>query len=53
VIFIRGGEIDLDDILEGLPLERASFPLKYPGLPLSVWWFRIPNTLKTKWPVKP
>jgi hypothetical protein len=30
---IRCGNIDLDDILEGIPTTRASFPLQYLGLP--------------------
>jgi hypothetical protein len=37
VVPIRCHVIDLDDILGGLPLIRSSFPMKYLGLPLSVW----------------
>ena len=40
VIPIRCGNIDLDDVLQGMPAERASFPIKYLGLPLSVWSLR-------------
>jgi hypothetical protein len=36
VVPIRCGSIDLDDVLEGIPATRASFPLRYLGLPLSV-----------------
>jgi hypothetical protein len=32
--------IDLDDVLEGIPATRATFPLRYLGLPLSVWCLR-------------
>jgi hypothetical protein len=32
--------IDLDDILHGTPVLRATFPLKYLGLPLSPWCLR-------------
>jgi hypothetical protein len=32
--------IDLDEVLEGIPAARASFPLRYPGLSLSVWSLR-------------
>jgi hypothetical protein len=34
---IRCGEIDLDDVLQDIPAARASFPLQYLGLPLSIW----------------
>ncbi|KAK1669188.1 hypothetical protein QYE76_057347 [Lolium multiflorum] len=37
VIPIHCHDIDLDDVLGGLPVIRASFPIKYLGLPLSVW----------------
>jgi hypothetical protein len=37
VIPIHCHEVDLDDVLGGLPVIRASFPIKYLGLPLSVW----------------
>jgi hypothetical protein len=37
VVPIRCGQIDLDNILEGILVSRASFPLRYLGLPLSVW----------------
>ncbi|KAM0838878.1 hypothetical protein ACQ4PT_060692 [Festuca glaucescens] len=36
VVPIRCDGVDLDDILRGLPVLKASFPLKYLGLPLSV-----------------
>jgi hypothetical protein len=36
VVPIRCGALNLDDILEGVPAARASFPLRYLGLPLSV-----------------
>ena len=32
---IRCDGIDLDDILAGIPAARATFPIKYLGLPLS------------------
>jgi hypothetical protein len=28
--------IDLDEVLQGIPATQASFPLRYLGLPLSV-----------------
>jgi hypothetical protein len=37
VVPIRCPHIDLDDVLAGIPATRTSFPLKYLGLPLSVW----------------
>jgi hypothetical protein len=37
VVPIHCDEINLDDILEGILATRTSFPLKYLGLPLSVW----------------
>jgi mannosylglycoprotein endo-beta-mannosidase len=36
VVLIHYNSIDLDEVLGGLPITRASFPLKYLGLPLSV-----------------
>src|SRR4051794_14217070 len=36
VVPIRCGQVNIDEVLDGLPLERASFPLKYLGLPLSI-----------------
>jgi hypothetical protein len=36
VVLIRCDLINLNDVLEGIPASRASFPLKYLGLPLSV-----------------
>lgn len=36
VVPIRCRNLDLDNILHGLPAKRATFPLKYLGLPLSV-----------------
>lgn len=40
VIPIRCGHINLSDILQNLPAARGSFPMKYLGLPLSVWRLR-------------
>jgi hypothetical protein len=40
VVPIRCENIDLDNVLEGLPATRATFPLRYLGLPLSVWCLR-------------
>jgi hypothetical protein len=37
VVPIRCAHVDLDDVLEGIPAARATSPLKYLGLPLSVW----------------
>jgi hypothetical protein len=37
VVLIHCNGINLDEVLGGLPFTRASFPLKYLGLPLSVW----------------
>jgi hypothetical protein len=37
---IRCDNIDLDEVLEGIPATRASFPLRYLGLPLLVWSLR-------------
>jgi hypothetical protein len=34
---IRCDQINLDEVLEALPAERATFPLWYLGLPLSIW----------------
>jgi hypothetical protein len=36
VVPIRCGQVDMDDILHGIPVERASFPIKYLGLPLTM-----------------
>jgi hypothetical protein len=36
VVPIRCGQVDIDSILDGVPAARASFALRYPGLPLSV-----------------
>ena len=40
IVPIRCGQVDLDAILDGLPVVRATFPLRYLGLPLSVWRLR-------------
>jgi mannosylglycoprotein endo-beta-mannosidase len=40
VVPIRCQNIDLNDVLEVIPATRASFPLRYLGLPLSVWCLR-------------
>jgi hypothetical protein len=40
VVPIRCEDIDLDIILEGIPAAHATFPLRYLGLPLSVWSLR-------------
>jgi hypothetical protein len=37
---IRCNNIDLDDILEGIPATHALFSLRYLGLPLSLWSLR-------------
>jgi hypothetical protein len=37
VVPIRCQDIDLDEVLHGLPVIRGSFPVKYLGLPLSIW----------------
>jgi hypothetical protein len=37
VIPIRCQDIDINEVLDGVPVIRASFPIKYLGLPLSVW----------------
>jgi hypothetical protein len=37
VVPIRCDNIDLDEVLQGIPAMCASFPLRYLGLPLSVW----------------
>ena len=34
---IRCHHLNLEHILQGLPANRASFPIRYLGLPLSVW----------------
>ena len=38
---IRCGNLDLGQITQGLPAVRASFPLRYLGLPLSLWKLKI------------
>jgi hypothetical protein len=42
--------VDLDDVLEGIPATRASFPLHYLGLSLSVWclWRRYFQLIEDK-----
>jgi hypothetical protein len=35
VVLIRCANIDLDEIMEILPIQRANFPIKYLGLPLT------------------
>jgi hypothetical protein len=40
IVPIRCGQINLDEVLEGILTTRASFPLHYLGLPLSVWSLR-------------
>ena len=37
VVPIRCNHLDLEQILQSMPAARASFPVKYLGLPLSVW----------------
>lgn len=37
VVPIRCGSISLPHVTQSLPAARASFPMKYLGLPLSVW----------------
>ena len=37
VVPIRRGEVNLDEVLSGLPVIRGFFPIKYLGLLLSVW----------------
>ena len=37
VVPIKCANINLDDVLEAIPATRTSFPLRYLGLPLSVW----------------
>jgi hypothetical protein len=34
---IRCVHIDLDAILDGIPVEPATFPIKYLSIPLSIW----------------
>lgn len=36
VMLIRYACLDLDDVLEGTPVTRASFPMKYLGLPVAM-----------------
>jgi hypothetical protein len=40
VVSIRCNNIDLDNVLQGIPATCATFPLQYLGLPLSVWCLR-------------
>jgi hypothetical protein len=40
VVPIRCEDIDLDVVLEGIQAVHATFPLRYLGLPLSVWRLR-------------
>jgi hypothetical protein len=40
VVPTRCGNIDLNDVLEGIPATRATFPLRYLGLTHSVWSLR-------------
>jgi hypothetical protein len=40
VAAIRCANIDLNDILHDIPASRASFPMRYLGLPLSIWCLR-------------
>ena len=37
VVPIRCANVDLDHVLSAVPVSRATFPMKYLGLPLSVW----------------
>jgi hypothetical protein len=37
VVPIRCGDLNLEDILEGLPELRYKFPMRYLGLTLSAW----------------
>lgn len=41
VVPIRCDGVNLDLILDGLPVVRASFPMRYLGLPLSTWKLRL------------
>jgi hypothetical protein len=36
----RCQNIDLDDVLDGILATRATFPLQYLGLPLSIWFLQ-------------
>ena len=38
---IRCRHLQLDNILQNFPAARSSFPIKYPGLPLSVWQLKV------------
>jgi hypothetical protein len=40
VAAIRCANIDLNDILHDIPASRAYFPMRYLGLPLSIWCLR-------------
>jgi hypothetical protein len=48
VVPIRCGDINLDDILEGIPAARTTFPMRYLGLPLSVWQLKRNPHLERK-----
>lgn len=37
---IRCNHLELEPILRSIPVTRATFPIKYLGLPLSVWQLR-------------
>ena len=41
VVPIRCRHLHLDTILQNFPAARASFPIKYLGLPLSVWQLKV------------
>ena len=41
VVPIRCRHLQLDNILQNFPAARASFPIKYLGLPLSVWRLKV------------
>jgi hypothetical protein len=43
VVSIRCGNLNLDEILEGLPVLRSKFHMRYLGLPLSVWQLKRVN----------
>ena len=37
VVPIRCQDIDLEEVIGDLPVVRSTFPIKYLGLPLSIW----------------
>ena len=41
VVPIRCSNVDLDHVLSGVPVSRATFLMKYLGLPLSVWQLKF------------